>query len=212
MNVMVNVIQTFWQNLQVGVVTQVGSWNYLIIAVLVAIEGPIVTLLGASASASGYLKTGLVLASAACGNLTADMVWYRLGYAGKMEWLLPYQRWLGIKPRQMSHLEDEMHRHAAKILFFAKLSSGFMIPSLLAAGMAKVPLKKWLPTLLMGEMIWTGALVFIGYHGTKMLTSISRGIEYVLLGASIVFLLVMVHFIRKALKASGAFEDVSDEQ
>lgn len=198
-------------NLQFGVVTQIGSWNYLIIALLVAVEGPIVTLLGAAASASGYLKTGLVLAAAASGNLTADMVWYRLGYAGKLEWLLPYQRWLGIKPKQMTHLVDEMHKHASKILFFAKLSSGFMIPSLLAAGVAKVPMRKWLPTLLIGETIWTGALVLIGYHGTKMLTSISKGIEYVLLGASLVFLSVMVYFIRRALRASGAFEETSEE-
>jgi membrane-associated protein len=211
MNVMVDIVKTFWQNLQFGVVTQIGSWNYLIIALLVAIEGPIVTLLGAAASASGYLKTSLVLAAAATGNLTADMVWYRLGYAGKMEWLLPYQRWLGIKPRQMTHLVDQMHKHASKILFFAKLSSGFMIPSLLAAGVAKVPMKKWLPMLLFGEMIWTGMLVFIGYHGTMMLSTISKGIEYVFLGASLVFLFVMVYFIRRALRASGAFEDTPEE-
>jgi membrane protein DedA with SNARE-associated domain len=207
MNVMVDIVKTFWQNLQFGVVTQIGSWNYLIIALLVAIEGPIVTLLGAAASASGYLKTGFVLAAAATGNLTADMVWYRLGYAGKMEWLLPYQRWLGIKPKQMNHLVDEMHKNASKILFFAKLSSGFMIPSLLAAGIARVPIKKWLPTLLIGETIWTGMLVFIGYHGTMMLASISKGIEYVFLAASLVFLFVMVYFIRRALRASGTFEE-----
>jgi membrane protein DedA with SNARE-associated domain len=211
MNVMVDVVRTFWQNLQFGVVAQIGSWNYLIIALLVAVEGPIVTLLGASASASGYLKTGFVLAAAACGNVTADMVWYRLGYAGRIEWLLPYQRWLGIKPRQMAHLQDEMHRHASKILFFAKLSSGLMIPSLLAAGMARVPMKKWLPTLLLGEMLWTGTLVFIGYHGTKILSSLSKGIEYVLLSASVIFLVVMVYYIRRALRASGAYEDTPDE-
>lgn len=211
MNVMVDVIHTFWQNLQFGVVTQIGSWNYVIIAVLVAIEGPVVTLLGASASASGYLKIGFVLAAAALGNLSADMIWYRLGYAGKIEWLLPYQHWLGIKPRQMNHLQGEMHRNAAKILFFAKLSSGLMIPSLLAAGMARVPLKKWLPTLLLGEMIWTGILVFIGYHGTMMLSSISKGIEYLLVGATLVFLFVMVYYIRRALHESNAFEETPDE-
>lgn len=209
---MVDVIHTFWQNLQVGVVTQVGSWNYLIIALLVAVEGPIVTLLGASASAAGYLKTGYVMLAAATGNISADLIWYFLGYKGKIEWLLPYQRWLGIKPRQMDHLQSEMHRHAPKILFFAKLSSGFMIPSLLAAGMSKVPLKKWFPTLLVGEMIWTGALMFIGYHGTMMLTNISKGIEYVLLGASILFLVAMVYFIRRALRDSGAFEETTDTQ
>jgi membrane protein DedA with SNARE-associated domain len=212
MNVMVDIVKTFWQNLQFGVVTQqIGSWSYLIIALLVAVEGPIVTLLGAAASASGYLKTGFVLAAAAGGNLTADIVWYRMGYAGKLEWLTPYQRWLGIKPKQLTHLIDGMHRHASKILFFAKLSSGFMIPSLLAAGIAKVPIKKWLPTLFIGEMLWTGTLVLIGYHGTMMLTTISRGIEYVFLGASLVFMFIMVYFIRRALRASADLDNSIEE-
>ena len=107
MNVMIDVIRTFWTNLQFGVVAQIGSWNYLILAVLVAVEGPIVTLLGASASASGYLQSGFVIAAAAIGNVTADMLWYFLGYAGKIEWLVPYQRWLGIKPRQMDHFNQK---------------------------------------------------------------------------------------------------------
>ncbi len=209
---MVDILKTFWQNLQFGVVSdQIGSWSYLIIALLVAVEGPIVTLLGAAASASGHLKTGLVLAAAAGGNLTADIVWYRLGYAGKLEWLQPYQRWLGIKPRQMSKLIEGMHQHASKILFFAKLSSGLMIPSLLAAGIAKVPLKKWLPILFLGEMLWTGALVIIGYHATIMLSTISKGIEYILLASTLIFLFVMVYFIRRTLRNSAELgEDVEE--
>jgi membrane protein DedA with SNARE-associated domain len=211
MNVMIDVIRTFWSNLQFGVVTQIGSWNYLILAVLVAVEGPIVTLLGASASASGYLQSGFVITAAAIGNISADLLWYALGYAGKIEWMAPYQRWLGIKPKQMDHLQLEMQKHAPKILFFAKLSAGFMIPSLLAAGITKVPLKKWLPTLLLGEMVWTGTLFFIGFHGTKLFANITRGIEYIFLAASLVFLFVMVYLIRRSLKSSGAFaESTSD--
>jgi hypothetical protein len=128
MNGMVDVIHAFWQNLQVGVVTQIGSWNYLIIALLVAVEGPIVTLLGASASAAGYLKTGYVFLAAAAGNVSADLIWYYLGYGGKIEWLLPYQRWLGIKPRQMDHLQTQMNKHAPKILFFCQALFRFYDP------------------------------------------------------------------------------------
>jgi membrane protein DedA with SNARE-associated domain len=212
MNVMIDVIRTFWANLQFGMVAQIGSWNYLILAVLVAVEGPVVTLLGAAASASGYLQSGYVLAAATLGNLAADLIWYTLGYAGKIEWLTPYHRWLGIKPAQMTHLRSQMHKHAPKILFFAKLSAGFMIPSLLAAGISKVPFRKWLPVLLIGELIWTGTLFFIGYHGTQMLSNITRGIEYVFLGLSLAFMFIMIYLIRRTLRNNGAFEDTPSEQ
>jgi membrane protein DedA with SNARE-associated domain len=105
-----------------------------------------------------------------------------------------------------------MHKHAPKILFFAKLSAGFMIPSLLAAGISKVPFRKWLPVLLIGELIWTGTLFFIGYHGTQMLSNITRGIEYVFLGLSLAFMFIMIYLIRRTLRNNGAFEDTPSEQ
>lgn len=80
-----------------------GLWAYLLMAILVMVEGPIVTLAGAVAASSGFMRPELVFVSAAAGNLIADTLWYTLGYLGKMEWLHRYGSWFGVR-------EEFIHR------------------------------------------------------------------------------------------------------
>jgi membrane protein DedA with SNARE-associated domain len=107
---------------------------------------------------------------------------------------------LGLKPDFLERLEQGMHEHALKILFVAKLTVSFMIPSLIAAGLMKVPWKRWFPGLFAGEMLWTGSLVLIGYYTTEAIKRVERGIEYLLLGLSVVFVLFLLWLGRRILK------------
>jgi membrane protein DedA with SNARE-associated domain len=176
-------IQTFWTSLHAGQFPQLGVWGYLILAIFVAVEGPIATLLGAAAASAGLMRP--------------DSLWYSLGSAGKLEWLLRYGRRFGVRKRHLERLTEEMHNHATKILLIAKLTAGFIIPSLIAAGLAKVPWKRWFPVILSGEMIWTGTLVLIGYYATEAIKQIERGVEYVGIAASAFFLLFILLGIRR---------------
>src|SRR5574340_896441 len=80
-----------------GQLPQLGFWTYVLLAVLVAIEGPIATLLGAAAASAGLMRPVPVFLAAAAGNLTADSLWYTLGYLGKAEWILHFGRRLGLR-------------------------------------------------------------------------------------------------------------------
>ena len=184
-----HVIATFWQNLQQGQLPQLGAWNYALLAVLVAVEGPIATLLGAAAAAAGLMRPDLVFLSAAAGNLLADLGWYTLGYLGRVEWLLRYGRWLGVRRRHLDRLQRAMHHHARKILLVAKLTAGLVIPSLVAAGLARVPLRRWFPVVAAAEMLWTGTLVLVGFYAAAAIAQVERGLHILaILGALLLFL------------------------
>ena len=58
-----------------GALPELGYWSYLLLAILVAVEGPSVTILGALLASTGVLRPGLVFAAAAIGNLSADIGW-----------------------------------------------------------------------------------------------------------------------------------------
>ncbi len=62
-------IQDFIQALRSGQLPQLGTWTYILLAALVAVEGPIATLLGAAAASAGLMKPGWVFIAAATGNL-----------------------------------------------------------------------------------------------------------------------------------------------
>lgn len=177
-----------------------GLWLYVVLALLVAVEGPIATLLGAAAASAGLMKPLFVFFAAAAGNLTADTLWYMLGYAGKTEWLFHFGNRLGLKPGLIEHLKQQMIFHATKVLFLAKLTVSFVIPSLVTAGLLKIPWRRWFPSFIIAETLWTGSLVLIGYYTTEAVKRVERGVEYAVLGLSLAFVIVVFLAGRRLLK------------
>ena len=200
MGPIVQLLQDFLLAVKTGQLPQLGYWTYLVLALLVAIEGPIATLLGAAAASAGLMRPILVFIVAAFGNLTADSLWYSLGYAGKVETALRLGRRLGIRQELLESLEKGLQIHATKIMLMAKLTMSFMIPSLLAAGLVKVPWRRWFPAVFGGEMLWTGSLVLIGYYATEAIKRVERGIEYAILGLSLVFVLFILWMGRRMIR------------
>jgi membrane protein DedA with SNARE-associated domain len=201
-------IKNFWIALQQGHLPEVGQWNYLFLALLVAVEGPIATLLGAAAASAGLMRLWGVFLAAALGNLTADTLWYLLGYSGNIKTAQRLGRWAGFNPKYADHLTSAMQSHGLKILFFAKLTAGFMIPALIATGLARLPWKRWFPVLLLGEMIWSGILITIGYFTTEAIKDVSQIVAYIILAFSILFLIVIIWLGRRILLKTPEIAEV----
>lgn len=192
-----------------------GVWSYFLLAFLVGIEGPIATLLGAVAASAGLLHPIFVFIAAAVGNLAADTVWYAIGLLGKMEWLLRFGKRLKINPESIRKMEGLLHEHAPVILFFSKLTVSPMIPALLATGLIKYPWRRWFPSVLAGEVIWTGSLVIVGYFGFAAVKKVQLGIEHAILISSVLFIAIVLvlgrHFLKDALQSSSTDENSDHE-
>ena len=208
MDKLIIVLHTMAVAVKAGQLPQLGVWTYILLGILVAVEGPIATLLGAAAASAGLMRPLLVFAAAAIGNLTADSLWYSLGYLGKTEWILHFGRRLGLRESLINHLKQKMIDHATKMLFLAKLTVSFVIPSLIAAGLLRVPWRRWFPALLVAETLWTGSLVLIGYYTTEAVKRVEQGVEYAMLGASILFVVFVILAGRRLIKQWD--QDASD--
>jgi len=208
-----NLLQDLLRLLQNSPILQ-GDWKYLALALLVAVEGPIATLLGAAAAASGLMRPNLVFIAASLGNLSADTTWYFLGYSGKKEWLLRVGHRFGLTAHLLDYLQEKIQLHAPKLLLIAKLTNGLIIPSLITAGLARVPWKRWFPPVAAGEMVWTGSLVLIGYFATQTIQQLQKDIHIFVLVASVAFLLLALLIIIRVLQQKGAnlFSRFSDEK
>lgn len=186
--------------LQHGNYPDMGTWTYVLLAVLVATEGPLSTLLGATAAAAGYLDWRWVLTATMIGNIAGDCIWYTAGYLGKMKWLYEHGRWLGLRPHHVERLERGMRKHATKLIIFAKIAYGLIVPTLLAAGMARVPLRKWLPVVLVVETLWSILLVWVGYHTAAFIAKFERSLIAIGVAAVVaVGLFLLFRFLRKRI-------------
>jgi len=176
------------------------NWVYILLALAVAVEGPVTTLAGAVAASAGYMNPILVFMAASLGNLTADTLWYSLGYLGKTEWVVRYGSWFGVKEKFITRLQKDIHDHIHKILFVAKLTLGFVIPTLIAAGLARVPFKRWFGVLFAAECVWTGSLVLIGYYFGYLIQRIETNLRWVSLGGGVLCIVIAgVYLSRRRL-------------
>ncbi len=197
MDVLVELLGNFWNDLALGQLQHLGYWNYVLLAVLVLIEGPIATLLGAVAAASGLLDPYLVFVAASIGNLTADTLWYFLGYSGRVEWIVEHGRWLGIRQEHIERLQKDLRAHAPKIIFLAKITASFSIPVLIAAGLTRVPWRKTFSVVFLGECLWTGGLVVLGYHYSTSLKRLEAGLQVIIALGTILFLVLILRYLHK---------------
>jgi len=198
---LVKMVQDFWTNLASGQTRQLGYWNYALLALLVVVEGPIATLLGAAAAAEGLLRPGLVFVTAAVSNSASDMLWYLLGYLGKTDWLLRRMRWLGLRQDHIERLKREMRVHAGKILFIAKLTESFSIPALVAAGLTHISWWRCLSVLIPAECIWTGGLVLGGYYFSQSIKHLEQGLQIVAVLGVLVVLVLVGRYLRRHYNA-----------
>ena len=179
-------------DLGAGVFNTLGIWKYLALTVLTIFEGPVATLLAAGASSIGLMNPVLVFFAAAAGNLLGDSGWYLLGRLGKMEWITRLMRRVGISPAYLERIENQIQRNAPTFLFFTKLFNSLIIPALVTAGLARIPWRRWFPPLVGAEILWTGALVLVGYFSAHALNRVEKGLPWVGLAAVLVALVVLL--------------------
>ena len=136
---------------------------YLIIGLAALLEGPI-TILAAGAGVSlGTLLALPAYLSVVAGNLIADLGWYGLGRFGKIEWLNHIGPKFGVKVQDVKQLQKSLQKNAPRMLFLSKFAVGLPIPILIAVGLNKVPIRRWLFQWLSGEMLKSAILISVGY-------------------------------------------------
>lgn len=193
-------IQLLINDFQAGIYPDLGVWSYIILGILVATEGPLSTLIGASASGAGLLDWRWVLLATVIGNIVGDCLWYTVGYMGKIQWFYEHGRWFGMRPHHVARLEREMQLHARKLIIFAKIAYGLIVPTLVAAGLARVPWRKWFPVVFVVETLWSILLVWIGFHATNFIQDLEHTLHAigvaVLVGGGA---LILMRMLRKRI-------------
>lgn len=190
---MMNALHVAVEAISAGeIITSLGYWNYLIIAVLVAVEGPVTTLMAAALAGTGVLNPVLVFLAAAGGNFTADSGWYLLGYGGRFDTLKQRIPFLQKYEVHVHALSETVHEHATKFVIITKLTMGVAtIPTLIAAGMSRVSWFKLLPASLISEALWTGALVLLGLFLGDYVTEINEGLRVISMFGGVLMLILL---------------------
>ncbi len=174
---------------------------YLAIGLASLLDGLMSSFSG-SITVSGLLLQPIpVFVTIVSGNLLADMGWYNLGRFVQLERLKRFGKRLKINLEIVDDLALEIQNHAPRILFLAKLTVGLPVPSLIATGLSKVPIRRWIGMLVLAEVIRTATFVTLLFLYASAIGQASGEMQAILMTMT-VFVVVsgMIWWKRRKLK------------
>jgi membrane protein DedA with SNARE-associated domain len=203
-------LQGFWEALTTGNLPDLGNWSYVLIALLVFVEGPSVTLVAGAMAATGILRPEWVFVAAAIGNFSSDQFWYWLGRFGGNRGFLFRFRWFQQRRTEIEQLESSVQEHGVKMYLMAKVSMGLLsIPTLVSAGLARVAWWRLAGVSLLFEPFWSGFLVFAGFRLGEHISRMERGLQVAALVGGVLLLLALLWWYRRMFARIAAARNAS---
>jgi membrane protein DedA with SNARE-associated domain len=144
-------------------------------------------------AARGQLNLAAVIAAAVLGSMAGQMPWYYAGrILGKKRVLAlsaRYGRWLTVTPHEVDRVFGWFDRFGAASVFFGRMIPAIRAVISIPAGIAAMPLGKFLAYSLAGTTIWMGGLTYAGYRLGQNYELVEK---YMGPGTKIVVVLVVV--------------------
>jgi membrane protein DedA with SNARE-associated domain len=177
------------------------NYGYALLFPLVVIEGPLVTVLAGFLCSMHVMNLYVTYAVAVAGDLAGDCLYYAAGRWGRKEFIEKYGHYVGVTPARISDVEHHFEQHGGKTLAVGKLLHGIGTAFLVAAGIIKMPFKRFFWYNLMATVPKSLALILLGYYLGEFLTTINRYLTVVSvlsIGFGLTVFLVYLLYFRNA--------------
>jgi len=185
------------------------SNSYLLIFLVMVVEGPTITTAAAFASSLGYLDVMTIFLLSILGDLVGDGIHFALGRGARAAFIEKYGHFVGLDGTAIKKLEEQLKRHLGKTMVVVKMTPVAGV-GLLLAGALRVPWKRFallsLAITLPRAIFFTALGYLFGWAVNTTLTYLAWG-EYSLL-ALLVFLVVLFFVFKKTTKKARARLDV----
>jgi membrane protein DedA with SNARE-associated domain len=118
------------------------------------------------AAARGELNVVLVVLAGSVGSLLGAWFWYEIGRRVGAErlkrWTGRHGRWLTLGPEEVDQARDWFGRHGGKAVLLGRMVPAVRTLISVPAGIAGMPLGRFLAFSAVGTVVWTGVLAAAG--------------------------------------------------
>lgn len=173
------------------------QYKYFILFPIVAVEGPIITVAAGFLVAMKYLHFYGAFFIVVAGDLTGDILHYALGRWGREKIINRWGHYFGISSERLEKIEDHFKENTGKTLILAKTFHGIGGIFLIAAGVARISLPKFIWFNFLGTVPKTLILISVGFYFGYAISTIKSYLELiaaVFIGAGIVAVLTWLYF------------------
>ena len=169
-------------------------------------------------SSLGQLNPWLAVGSCLIGALAGDCVMYWIGHHFGRRVLREHHWWTRfIHPEREAQIEQKLKEHSFKVLLLSRFLVGLRSPVYLAAGILRLPFKRFILIDLVCATLVIGTFFSLSYFCGQAIYKWIRGIEFgvttiaVIAGVSVGIYFWRRH-IRKKAKLAVTDSDLSAEE
>jgi membrane protein DedA with SNARE-associated domain len=156
----------------------------------------------------GVYSLPAILAINGAGALTGSLLSYWLGAAGGKPLLLKYGKYVFLKPEDLKKTEEFFAKHGAWTVFIARFVPVARHLISIPAGVARMPLHKFILQTFLGAMMWGGGLMVFGYVMADNWEAIAKSAKKVDMVIAVLIVLtaafIVFRWIRKRRAAQRA--------
>ncbi|HTP57128.1 MAG TPA: VTT domain-containing protein [Candidatus Paceibacterota bacterium] len=167
--------------------------GYWIMFVAMLIEGPVVTAAAAFAYAMGYFDLAAIFVLSLLGDIVADVIYYAIGYWGRMTVVEKYGHWVGLSHERLRRIGRLVDQHAGKTMLVLKLTPFIPTPGLMLIGATRMKLSKF--TFISASITLPKTVIFMaaGFYFGVAYQTFSKTFGYISMGIIGVILLVVLY-------------------
>ncbi len=176
--------------------------KYFLLIPAALLGGPIVSLLSGSLVRLGYLAIVPTYLCLMGGELIGDVLWYWIGYGFGERFVNSLGPYVGVTTRHIHVVKKLFHKYHDNILFLSKLTTGFgfAIVVLFTAGLARAPFWRYLSVNIVGQIIWSGVLLIIGFFLSHLFLQTASIILRILLLTIYLIMLILLLIFQRSLR------------
>ena len=186
-----------------------AQYTYIIMAPAAMVLGPIVSLVAGVLLRLDVISLVPTVLALAAGELGADVVWYWVGRRYGGSFVERFGRYFGMTPASIASAMNLFGKHHDIIIFTSKLTAGlgFAMVILFAAGLSRVPFRRYMMLNIAGQFLWTASLLSIGYFLGHIYLRVGDVFEKIALLALVVIVIVSIigfgRYLRRSVLQEG---------
>ena len=169
---------------------------YIFIVLFAFAEGPFLSMVFGVVIRMGYFSIFPVYLALMAGDLIGDVFWYYIGFFYGYGFIRRFGKYFNITEQDIEKVKIIFHKYKHPILFISKITNGFgfALATLMTAGMVKISFRKYIAVNVIGQFIWTGILMSIGYFFGNLYLKVNAIAGKIFIVA--IFAILIIAFMR----------------
>ncbi|MBP7708153.1 VTT domain-containing protein [Candidatus Pacearchaeota archaeon] len=174
--------------------SQIQNQSYLVILVLMIVEGPIVTFLASLAASIGVFNIYWILVLSILGNSIPDKLFYLIGRYSRKKTENRFLNFFNLDSKKVKTFEKHLENNLVKALIFSKFVPPFPIPGMFLAGFTKTNFKRFFIITTAFDILISIIFVITGYFSGVFATEALRYFELESIFLPIIVVIVILIF------------------